>query len=186
MVEMTSYLLIIGDRVALGWILTERRMAFPRGSRSEVRSLKEGDELFLYTTRGAFKNPHRDRGRVIGTAFVRDEVTPLAQPVHLGGRDYPVGCDLEIGRLAKLGSGVDLSRLVPGMETFADVGQAWSVRLRRPLLGLTKGDAARLQRELSKVLRRQDPEAETVTEYCKWFAESGSRSETFRQDVGSD
>jgi hypothetical protein len=186
MVEMTSYLLVISDREALGWILTERRMAFPSGSRSEVRSLKEGDELFLYTTRGAFKRPTRDRGRVIGTAFVRNEVTPLARPVHLGGREYPVGCDLEIGRLAKLGSGVDLSQLVSRMETFADVAQAWSVRLRRPLLGLTKGDAARLQSELSKVLRRQDPGAETVTEYSKWFAESGRRPETFRHDVGSD
>jgi len=67
---MASFLLVIGDRDALGWILAEQRMAFPTAQRAEVRALRIEDELFLYTTRGAFKNPTRDRGRVIGAARV--------------------------------------------------------------------------------------------------------------------
>jgi hypothetical protein len=83
---MSTFLLIIGDREALGWILDARRTAFSGAHRSEVRSLNLGDELMLYTTRRAFKNPNRDRGRVIGIARVTSEVTQLNQPVLFGGR----------------------------------------------------------------------------------------------------
>ena len=65
-----SYLLIIGDREALGWVVSSGQMAFPSVRRSEVRSLGVGDELFLYPTRGASKNSTRNRGRIIGTAHV--------------------------------------------------------------------------------------------------------------------
>ncbi len=86
--SMTSYLLVIGDREALGWILTTGRMAFPSAGRAEVAALKPGDELFLYTTRGCFKNPTRDRGRIIATARVTSPVEHLDKPVHFADRDF--------------------------------------------------------------------------------------------------
>jgi hypothetical protein len=64
-----TYLLVIGDREALGWILSAERMAFPDFRRAETRSLKSGDRLLIYTTRGCFKNPTRDRGRIIGCNY---------------------------------------------------------------------------------------------------------------------
>jgi hypothetical protein len=168
---VTSYLLVIGDREALGWILSASRTAFPSAGRSEVRSLKDGDELFLYTTRGAFKNPTRDRGRVIGTARVDSKVAQLEHPVCFGDREFPVGCELKIGPLARFGQGVELAPLVPRLETFANAGQAWSIRLRRPLVRLTQGDATRLHRELVKAIRRGNSNVDAVADYSQWFSD---------------
>jgi hypothetical protein len=167
---MASYLLIIADREALGWIVSARRMAFRNAARSEVRSLKNGDELFLYTTRRAFKNPSRDRGRIIGTAYVKSEVVRLRHPVSFGGREYPVGCTLGVGPLARFGSGVELPPLVPELEAFAGAGDMWSVWLRRPLVRLTERDAERLHRELDKVIKDDKLTVDAVAQYSRWFA----------------
>jgi hypothetical protein len=145
-------------------------MAFPTARRSEVRSLERGDELFIYTTRGAFKNPARDRGRVIGTARVDSEVAELEHSVSFGGRDYPVGCKLELGPLARFGGGVELAPLVPELDAFAGAGNAWSIRLRRPLLRLKERDAKRLRRELDKVITDTKLNVAGVQEYARWFA----------------
>jgi hypothetical protein len=79
------YLLILADREAISWVLREQRMAFPATPRAEVRALAAGDRLFLYATRGAWRNPTRDRGRIIGSAHVREAVRVLDEPVTIGG-----------------------------------------------------------------------------------------------------
>jgi hypothetical protein len=56
-VTAASYLLVIGEREALAWVLRESRTAFPATRRAEVDRLAVGDELFLLTTRGCFHNP---------------------------------------------------------------------------------------------------------------------------------
>jgi hypothetical protein len=166
---VASYLLVIGDREALGWIVTASRMAFPDARRSEVRSLKVGDELFIYTTRMAFRNPGRDRGRVIGTARVDSKVAELKRSVSFGGREYPVGCNLDVGPLARFGHGVELAPLVPKLEAFAGAGKAWPYRLRRPLVRLTEHDANRLHQELGKVVEDGELNVDVVAEYARWF-----------------
>ncbi|MEL7974358.1 hypothetical protein AAG589_00720 [Isoptericola sp. F-RaC21] len=162
---MPSYLLVIGDREALGWILSAERMAFPTASRREVAALDVGDHLFLYTTRGAYKNPTRDRGRVIGAATVRTQVERLAEPVRFGDREFPVGCELSFGPLAPWGAGVELHSLVPRLESFLGVEAAWSTRLRRPLVHLPERDAELLWKELT-------PHVSTSTDldpYTRWY-----------------
>ncbi|MAS04593.1 MAG: hypothetical protein CL534_07855 [Ahrensia sp.] len=166
---MTSYLLIIANREALGWILTEGRMAFPNERRAEVRSLKAGDELFLYTTRGAFKKPARDRGRIIGTARVASQVVRLEEAVAFDNREYPVGCKLEIGPLAPFGHGVELAPLIPQLSTFDGVGKVWSIKLRRPLVRITADDSALLHRALDKVGMIGDGGVDRVRAYARWF-----------------
>ncbi|WP_208114672.1 hypothetical protein [Mycobacterium sp. BK086] len=173
---MAAYLLVIGDRDALGWILSEGRTAFPEARQREVSSVSIGDEFFLYTTRGAFRNPTRDRGRVIGTASVTSNVGQLRESVSFNGRDYPVGCDLEVGRLAPLGRGVELAPLVTGLDAFKDAGNAWAIRLRRPLLRLTEYDACLL----SGVLNEVDRSFEARREYTRWFVDSRSRGRGHR------
>lgn len=135
-----SYLAVIGEREALAWVLRESRMAFPATRRSEVDRLAVGDELFLLTTRGCFHNPGRDRTRVIGRAVVTTPVAPLDPPVELAGRTFPRGCDLRITSLAPYLTGVELGDLVPRLDAFPD-DTTWSIRLRRPLVGLSEGDA---------------------------------------------
>jgi hypothetical protein len=173
---MTSYLMVIGDREALGWILTASRMAFPSESRPEVRCLAEGDELLIYTTRSAFKNPGRDRGRIIGTARVASEVVRLENPVVFDDREYPIGCDLKIGPLVPFGHGVELAPLIPQLQAFDGAGSAWSMRLRRPLLALTEHDTILLHRALDGVRRADGTTFDTMAGYTRWFVDRMPRS----------
>lgn len=162
---MAAYLLVIGDRQALGWVLSTNRMAFPTAHRSEVAALSPGDELFLYTTRGAFKNPTRDRGRIIGTARVAGPVTKLDAPVRFADREFPVGCDLKVGQLAPFGTGVELRPLVDSLSVFKGSGNAWSTRLRRPLVRLTDSEASDLHQKLAPMLV---PEV-NMSQYTRWY-----------------
>jgi hypothetical protein len=167
---MASYLLIISDRKALGWILTAGRMAFPSRNRPEVRDLHVDDELFIYTTRGAF-NKASDGGRIIGTARVASEVRWFPEAIRIAGRKYPRGCDLEIGPLAPFGQGVELSPLIPQLNAFHGAGPAWSMRLRKPLLHLGKDDASILHRVLNTVRAKDELQPNAMAGYTRWFVE---------------
>lgn len=122
-------------------------MAFPRRVRVEVNQLAVGNELFVYTTRNAFGNPTRDRGRVVGRATVTSTVTELDEPVTFAGREFPRGCDIRVESLAKSGSGIELSAFVDRLDAFPN-SKAWSIYLRRPLLRLSKKDAHLLRDQL--------------------------------------
>lgn len=56
------FLLVISNRQALRWILSEQRMAFSPSRNKEPDTLFQDDKLVLYTTRGCFHSPARDRG----------------------------------------------------------------------------------------------------------------------------
>lgn len=148
--ERASYLLILGDREAVAWVLSEERMAFSRNRAASARELIRGDRLLLYTTRGAFHNPTRDRGRVIGVASVASEVEELDQPIRVAGREFEFGCDLVIESLARLGEGIQLAPLVQQLRVFPQPA-AWSAQMRRPLLRLPTADARLLLRDLDRV-----------------------------------
>jgi hypothetical protein len=145
-----SHLLVISERVALGWVLREQRMAFPAGRANEVTALRQGDELLLYTTRGCWHNPGRDRGRVVGSATVLTAVRSLKAPVVLSGREFPIGCAIELHSLAPVKEGVDLADLIPQLTSFPNK-TGWATRLRRPFLTLTTEDAGLLKARLQEV-----------------------------------
>ena len=149
------YLLVIGDRAALAWVLAEQRMAFPALRRSQAMALEIGDELLVYTTRGCFHNPIRDQGRVMGLAKVTTHVRDLAEPVVFGERRYTSGCALEIQGVAALHEGVELSPLVAELHVFPDAG-TWGAQLRRPLVPLDEHDASLLKRYLNILLAPLD------------------------------
>jgi hypothetical protein len=157
----SAHLLIIGDRAALSWVVTEQRMAFPAGRSKAARALAEGDEIFLYTTRGCFRNPRRDLGRVMGRAVVAGPVQVLDEPVLFGARSFTEGCPLKVSGLAPFREGLVLRDLVPRLSVFPDPA-TWSVRVRRASLTLPPADADLVRRGLEPLLRPYD---ETVVEY---------------------
>ena len=148
--DARSYLLVLGEREAVGWVLRESRMAFPSTPRAEVDRLTPGDKLLIYTTRGCWHNPTRDCGRIVGWARVASPVVAYDKPVTIAGRDFTRSCDLTVRRLTPLGQGVELAPLIPQLEAFPNK-KAWSVWLRRPLLELPPGDAALLRRGLEPI-----------------------------------
>jgi hypothetical protein len=142
------YILPIADRQPLAWILREQRTAFGENRSREAQALEAGDVLFLYTTRGCFRNPTRDRGRVIGRATVTTSARRVAKPPSLGDREFPHIVELAIESLAPLREGLELAPLIPRlMRTFPDP-KSWSVRMRRALVPLDARDAAIIEREL--------------------------------------
>jgi hypothetical protein len=145
------YLLPIADREPLAWILREQRTAFAEHRAREAAALKPGDVLFLYTTRGCFRNPTRDRGRVIGRAVVDAKARRERTPPAFGGREYPHVVELEIESLTPLREGVELAPFVPRLRaTFPDAA-TWSVRMRRALVPLDARDAAVIAEALESV-----------------------------------
>ena len=139
-----GYLLVIGDRDAFRWILRDRRMAFSPHRAREAGALEIGDKLLLYTTRGCFKNPTQDRGRVVGVAQVASEVAPFRRPVEFGGQAYGVGCNLKFVSLVPRGEGVELAPMVSELNAFPNT-RAWSARMRRPLVALSASDVRLLE-----------------------------------------
>lgn len=147
-----AHLLILGEREAIAWVLGQQRMAFPPNRARDASALQRGDPLLLYTTRGAFHNPTRDRGRVIAEALVADEVRQLSEPVCIAGRTYTHGCRLSLDRAAPYRTGLELAPLVQLLHAFPHP-MTWAVRMRRTLLTIDEHDARLLRRELERHLR---------------------------------
>lgn len=174
MAMASDYLLVIGDREALGWILAEQRTAFPDARRPEVRRLDVGDRLYIYTTRGCFKNPGRDRGRIIGRATVASITHLLPEPMVFSGREFPIGCDLQIKSLAPFGEGLDLADLTAELDALSGApGGHWAFRLRRPLVQLSSADASLLNERLGPTVKSR---ADVLERYVRWYREAPGKS----------
>ena len=145
-----TYLLVLGERKAIYWVLSKSRTAFPEGRARQVSALREGDSMLLYSTRGAWHNPTRDRGRIIGEARVSSEVRSLRQPVEIAGRSFYSGCSLDIESVAPYGQGVDLASLVPKLTMFPRK-ETWSVRLRNSIVLVPPADLALIRERMLSV-----------------------------------
>ena len=149
---VSTHLVILGERTALRWVLTEQRMAFPAGRARQTRAVHEGDEVMLYTTRGCFRNPTRDVGRIIGLGVVTTPVSVLSDPVRFGEREFTTGCEIQIRGLAPFREGLNIRELVHALDVFPNP-QGWAVQLRRTTLALPERDAAVLRRKLRPYLK---------------------------------
>jgi predicted RNA-binding protein len=147
---LTDYLLPIADREPLRWIVAEQQTAVGAHRRRDAERLRPGDRLFLYTTRGCFRNPTRDRGRVIGIAAVISAPRETSQPIIFGGREFPLEIPLRIECITRFGEGVELVPLVQRLKTFPNK-KAWSVYLRRALVPLAQEDVSVLEAALEHV-----------------------------------
>lgn len=148
----TSHLVIISNRTALSWVLSEQRMAFPPGRARAAYAIEEGDKVLLYSTRSCFGNPTRDLGRVLGHASVSSYVRPLAEPIVFGERGFTEGCELTIHGLAPFREGLALRDYVDRLTVFPEP-KHWSVRMRRASLPLPPADADLLRNELRPLLK---------------------------------
>ncbi|ESP99315.1 hypothetical protein B591_14203 [Streptomyces sp. GBA 94-10 4N24] len=149
---VSTHLVILGERSALRWVLTERRMAFPAGRARQTRALHEGDAVMLYTTRGCFRSPTRDVGRIIGLGKVATPVRVLDTAVRFGDREFTMGCEIQILGLAPFREGLNLRDFVPALDVFPNK-RGWATQLRRTTLPLPAQDAELLGRVLKPQLK---------------------------------
>ncbi|GGM51048.1 hypothetical protein ACFFX1_34540 [Dactylosporangium sucinum] len=155
-----NYLLVLGDREGIAWVLYEQRMAFPSPS-TQIARLAVGDALFLYATRGAWHNTRRDRGRIFGTATVTSPVDRLAEPVEVRGTRLLSGCNLQIDGIVPYPGGMELKPLVHRLALFRKP-DGWGAYLHRTLVPLSDDDAATLHRTIAPMLKMRD---ETLSTY---------------------
>jgi hypothetical protein len=156
----TTHLVIISDRTALSWVLTEQRMAFPPGRARAAHAIEKDDEVLLYSTRGCFGNPTRHLGRILGLATVSSPVRTLTAPIIFGERTFTEGCTLTIHGLAPFQEGVALRDHVDRLTVFPE-SKYWSVRMRRASLPLPTADADLLRNELRPLLKPYEDAVET-------------------------
>jgi hypothetical protein len=148
--EHPAFLIILGNLQGLAYVLREERMAF--SPKRRVR-LDSGDHVFLYTTRGLFGNPKRDRSRIIGVAEVISAIKVFDSELYIDGRIYISGCKLKLKGLAPLGEGLVMNEIVESLDMFKPDPQTWSIRLRRSLVPLGKHDSKIISDALQNVIR---------------------------------
>lgn len=164
--KTSAYLLVLGEREAILWVLLNERMAFAARPRREVSALQPGDELFLLTTRNAYHSPNKGRTRVIGTATVQSKVTQLNPQVEISGRTFASGCQIKLETLAPYSTGPEIGPLAPQLHALR--GQKnWGMLLRRPPIPIDDSDVILLKRELQSHLRPLDESLLTYSSRIK-------------------
>jgi hypothetical protein len=147
------YLLILRDADGLAYVLREHKAAFTPKRRIP---LTRGDIVFLYTTRGIFRNHGTGRGLIIGRAEIISDVVKFESGLRIADRVYTSGCHLAITGLVPLGEGVELRQIVDELETFHPHPKRWAFRIYSSFLQLSPKDASVIQEKIQPLL--QNPE----------------------------
>lgn len=153
----SAYLNIVSDREAIHWILSRQSTAFGASRVAAGRKMAPGDRVFIYSTRGAWRNPTRDRGRVIACGDVVADPRSLEEPITIAGRDFALEVPLRIDRVAPYPTGLVLADFVEVLDLFPNK-HAWSARLRTSILPLTPHDETLLDERLTPMLRPLEQE----------------------------
>lgn len=137
-------------------------MGFAASRRREVGRLKEGDSVFLYSTKGTLAS----EGILFAEAQAATAVRPVPAPYKVGKRKIELECDLSLEGLTERGSGVPITDLVPRLRLFAGYGQpsSWRALLQRPLVTLYDTDPEIVRGDLGPLLRT--PSAELIGSYA--------------------
>ncbi|MCP2342986.1 hypothetical protein [Actinomadura rupiterrae] len=143
-----NYLLVVGDREGLAWILKEGRMLLPSKRNRAAGDIRSGDRILIYTSRGCFRNPTRDRGRVIAEVIATSDVAILADELKVAGKIFNRSCSFSIGKMAREGEGVDLAQHVAKLNTFPD---KWHTHIRRTIVPISGQDRDLLMDALERI-----------------------------------
>lgn len=87
-----TVIFVVGSRVALEFILDNEVMAFRAAVKTEL--LTEGMKFAIYTTRGAYGNPSKDRSQILALGRLVSGVTD--HPHSIGHELFPRSCQLRI------------------------------------------------------------------------------------------
>lgn len=130
------------------WVIEHGRMAVgPR-----VKSLPgPGERVVLYTSRGAFHNPTRDRAQVIGLGITTDE--PAQRRLVIAGTPYARSFGVDIEVLAEPRHGLDFASLVPRLD-FITKKKSWGGALRRPVVRISDRDYRTIETAFRKSVPR--------------------------------
>lgn len=112
---MTFWIWVFGDIDGLRWVLERNRMAFPEHAAGRARRIAAGDSAVLYTTRGAYSNPTRDRSRLQSIVDVVGEANHH-EPVEIAGREVTWSCPIQPRVVLEERQGPEVAPLAAELE----------------------------------------------------------------------
>jgi hypothetical protein len=150
---MSAWLIAFSEIEGLRWVLKHDRMIFSEGAARRAGDIQVGDKFVLYVTRGAFHSPTRDRSQLAGLAVVKTPVRRLGKAVTLAGREFVVGCGIELKSCFPERGGVPFGPLIQRMD-FIRRKDAWGHYLRPGLVALSSKDFDVLHGVISREVRK--------------------------------
>lgn len=144
---MANWILVFADHNALAQVITQRTMQFLPTQARRVQQLAVGDEAFLYTTRGAYRNPSLDRSRLVGHVTLTSPVRTSDQENFISGREASHFASISLNRLAAFRSGIDFRLLVEQLDLTRN-RLHWGQMLRQSPVAISIADAVLLARGL--------------------------------------
>jgi hypothetical protein len=129
------WLIVLGEKTALEWVLQNQRMAFR--AHVPTTELRVGAPIALYVTRGAFHSPVRDESHIAALGKITSEVR--SEPVEVAGELYQSWCSLSLEVSSPLRRGLPFRPLVDQLE-FIRKKQGWSMYLKRTLVQISDRD----------------------------------------------
>lgn len=143
---MSAWLFVLGDRSALEWVLENRTMAF----RDHIRAtgIAKGDRFAMYVTRGAFRNPTRDRAQVIAVGTVAGPLS--TEPVVIADEEFRQSVRIEFDEPPlQPRQGADFAELVPDLQ-FIRKKATWQAYVRKALAPIPEGDVDVLSKAITR------------------------------------
>jgi hypothetical protein len=133
------WVVVLGERGGVAWVLNESRMAWTEASSRRADRIQVSDMCALYITRGAYHNPTRDEGQLIAVGTMSSPPSRLARPVVIAGKTFVTACDLQITTRLPEREGVSVRPLV-GQLSFVRRKDVWGQYFRSGLIEVSSED----------------------------------------------
>lgn len=150
MTPVANWIFVVGEQVALDWVLRNERMAFRPGVR--LAQLAREDRVAVYATRSCWHNPTRDRAQIQAIGFVDGDVVHREQEV--GGMQMGSYCNLVLRISLPERQGVPFHELV-GRLNLTKGRKHWGPVLRRSLVPLADEDMDVIEAAVARHHRHQ-------------------------------
>ena len=136
---MTYWVWVFAEIQALRWVVDSSTMAFPESAGSRIAAMAKGDQVVLYTTRGAFHNPTRDEARLVGIATVEEDPERRSPPLEIAGREFVYACRVSIDILLPERTGASVRELASDLDLVAKPA-SWGAYFRQPPVRIGERD----------------------------------------------
>lgn len=136
--NMRYWLWVFGDVAGLQWVLEHSEMAFTEHQALRASQAQTGDQVVLFVTRGAFRNPTRDTSRLAGLVEVSGSLRKR-KPVQLGEREFRRVIPFKPIHLFEERTGPAVSPLVEQLERVKNP-KAWGQYFRQSPIQLSEHD----------------------------------------------
>jgi hypothetical protein len=144
------WIIVLAERRAAEWVLSEERMAFRRNARAD--RLQVGDGVAIYVSSHAHHTPHQDEAQIVSIGEV---ASPTREDrIEVADTTWDIVCELSLERILPLRQGVAFRPLVSRLQ-FIRNKSAWPSYMRRTLVEMPKRDFAVVRRAVIS----HDPES---------------------------